>query len=133
MATAPPIRILPCVDADAAAMATCWFDAFTTGTHPQTAYYARMFPRTPRVHDFFRASLAAQMQQEPRSRFLKAVDGDRLIGFVKYGAPGGGEAAWADLAPESDEALCAHFFGVMAENREALMGARPHWCQWLHS
>ena len=126
-----PYQIQKARSADVVDMATCFFKAFVEMPHPQAQFYGRMFPSTPSVHDFFVKSLATQMQQEPQSVFLKAVEDScngNLVGFIKWASPEAGESYWADYREDSDARLCNAFFGAMGENREKLMGNRPHWC-----
>ena len=126
-------RIVEATQADAPAMATCWFDAFLKVEHPQARFYGQMFPRTSSVHKFFESSLSQQMTREKNAVFLKALDThpteDELVGFVKWTPPGNPESFWEDYSADQDGPLCDAFFGAMAENRSRLMGGRPHWCK----
>lgn len=112
-------------------MTSCYFDAFIKGPQPEAKIYAQMFPDTPSVHKFFETSLAGQMQYEPNSVFLKAVDtnaNDKMVGFIKWTPPGSPTSSWSAYGEDQDAALCNAFLGAMTENRAKLMGDRPHWC-----
>ena len=62
---------------------------------------------------------------------LEEGEGGEVVGFVKWTPPGSTESFWTDYGDGQDERLCDAFFAAMGENREKLMGGRPHWCMLL--
>lgn len=125
------IRIRPATKADAPAMAEVFFRSFNA------AFWQYFMPDTPLTRAWWTEAWTKGLDS-PRDRTFVAVDTQaegRVVGFSRWIVPqpdGSLEHdAWPPLRPEDgwDMDLVARFFGGMDENREALMGKEPHWCE----
>lgn len=134
-ALADHIRIRPATKADAPAMTEVFFRSFNA------PFWQYFMPGTPFVREWWTAAWT-QGLDSPRDRTFVAVDvgaeaGDRVVGFSRWVVPQADGSlehdAWPPIRPEDgwDMDLVAKFFGGMDENREGLMGKKPHWCEYL--
>lgn len=128
---APAFELVGATESDAAAIATCLFEAYNYEPQPQAKFYAHMMPHTPATHKFITDLMMEQMRAERSSLFVKAVDSnadEKLAGFIKWTPPGSPKTHGPDPPEDIDEELLKTLQSNGAEYKAKLMGDRPYWC-----
>lgn len=92
-----------------------------------------MFPNNEYMRKWFADSFQISLDN-PTDRGFVIEDtqkSNRIVAFSRWMVPqsdGNLERKWPDMAEQQfDMDACGAFFGGMEENREHIMGSRPHW------
>lgn len=139
-----PYKILPLTTLDIRSAVQLYLSSFAHNAHSLAC-----FPRshTPSVRAWWEAMLGEEISEEG-AVWLKAVTTTPPVGegqgegemasFAKWvrvppkpsleEGGGGAPTTWPEGA---DERICKETFGVWAQRKREIMGARGHWCMYL--
>ncbi|KZF19723.1 acyl-CoA N-acyltransferase [Xylona heveae TC161] len=120
-----PLQVRLATAKDIDGMVDVFFRSFTV------PFFRTLFPPTPATREWLTGTFREMMQHDRDPRFLvvEDVENGRMAAFAKWVPPGTRHTHWLSFKdfPGFDVPLCDLFFDGMHQNREELMGDRPHW------